>query len=232
QDRIDNIEQQAANFVESAHFDQDTIVAKKVNLVERYKSLVDPIKAKRSKLGDALRMQQFVRDVEDEEDWIREKEPIVASTNRGRDLIGVQNLMKKHQALQAEIGGHDPRIQNVCDQGKEMMDEGHFASEEIAKKCQGLTDRWNSLKDKSNQRSQDLEDSLQAQQYFADAHEAETWMREKEPIVGNMDYGKDEDSAEALLKKHDALMSDIDAYEQVIDGLKEQATACKVSSLL
>ena len=226
-DRIDHIEQQAANFVESAHFDQDTIVAKKVNLVERYKSLTDPIKAKRSKLGDALRMQQLVRDLEDEEDWIREKEPIVASTNRGRDLIGVQNLMKKHQALQAEIGGHDPRIQNVCDQGKEMVDEGHFASEEIEKRCQALTDRWNNLKDKSTQRSQDLEDSLQAQQYFADANEAETWMREKEPIVGNMDYGKDEDSAEALLKKHDALMSDIDAYGQVIGGLKEQATACK-----
>ena len=64
----------------------------------------------------------------------------------GRDLIGVQNLMKKHQALQAEITGHDPRITSVCDQGKQMMDEGHFASEEIAQKIQGLTDRWQQLK--------------------------------------------------------------------------------------
>ena len=69
--------------MESGHFDQDTIVAKKVTLVERYKTLTDPIKAKRTKLGDALRLQQFFRDVEDEEDWIREKEPIAASTNRG-----------------------------------------------------------------------------------------------------------------------------------------------------
>ena len=52
------------------------------------------------------------------------------------------------------------------------------------------------VQDKAGQRTQDLEDSLQAQQYFADANEAESWMREKEPIVGNMDYGKDEDSAE------------------------------------
>lgn len=41
-----------------------------------------------------------------------------------------------------------------------------------------------------------MEDSLQAQQYFADANEGESWMREKEPIVCNTDYGKDEDSAE------------------------------------
>lgn len=46
------------------------------------------------------------------------------------------------------------------------------------------------------QRKQDLEDSLQAQQYFADANEAESWMKEKEPIAANTDYGKDEDSAE------------------------------------
>lgn len=59
-----------------------------------------------------------------------------------------------------------------------------------------LHGRWDTLKAKAGQRRQDLEDSLQAQQYFADANEAESWMREKEPIVGSPDYGKDEDSAE------------------------------------
>ena len=34
------------------------------------------------------------RDVDDEMDWIREKEPLASSANRGRDLIGVQNLIK------------------------------------------------------------------------------------------------------------------------------------------
>lgn len=64
----------------------------------------------------------------------------------GRDLIGVQNLMKKHQALQAEIAGHENRIDSVCDQGRAMIDEGHFASNDIQNKVQGLSDRWNQLK--------------------------------------------------------------------------------------
>lgn len=62
-----------------------------------------------------------------------------------------------------------------------------------------LNGRWDTLKGKAGQRRQDLEDSLQAQQYFADANEAESWMREKEPIVGSPDYGKDEDSAEVRI---------------------------------
>jgi len=32
----------------------------------------------------------------------------------------------------------------------------------------------------------------------------------------------------ALLKKHEALMSDLEAYRSIIDGLQEQAQACKV----
>ena len=37
---------------------------------------------------------------------------------------------------------------------------------------------------------------MEAQQYFADANEAEAWMKEKEPMVMSKDFGKDEDSAE------------------------------------
>ena len=87
------------------------------------------------------------------------------------------------------------------------------------------------MQNKADGRRDDFEDSLQAQQYFADANEAESWMRKKEPIVGNMDYGKDEDSAEALLKKHEALMSDINSYRNVIDGLHDEAQKCKVGWL-
>lgn len=113
--------------------------------------------ARKQKLSDSLRLQQLFRDVEDEETWIREKEPIASSTNRGeteqqvrwirirsgltvlklcslsvshagKDLIGVQNLLKKHQALQAEISGHEPRIKAVTQKGEAMVDEGTCCS--------------------------------------------------------------------------------------------------------
>uniref|UniRef100_A0A8C2Z1E6 Spectrin alpha chain, non-erythrocytic 1 n=1 Tax=Cyclopterus lumpus TaxID=8103 RepID=A0A8C2Z1E6_CYCLU len=227
QDRIDGITIQARQFQEAGHFDADNIRKKQEALVLRYEALREPMAARKQKLSDSLRLQQLFRDVEDEETWIREKEPIAASTNRGKDLIGVQNLLKKHQALQAEITGHDPRIKAVTQKGEAMVEEGHFAGEEVKVKLSELHGRWDTLKAKASQRRQDLEDSLQAQQYFADANEAESWMREKEPIVGSTDYGKDEDSAEALLKKHEALMSDLSAYGSSIHALKEQAQSCR-----
>ncbi|XP_069842207.1 spectrin alpha chain, non-erythrocytic 1 isoform X4 [Dendropsophus ebraccatus] len=227
QDRIDGITIQARQFQDAGHFDADNIRKKQEALVARYDALKEPMIARKEKLSDSLRLQQLFRDVEDEETWIREKEPIAASTNRGKDLIGVQNLLKKHQALQAEIAGHEPRIKAVTQKGNNMITEGHFAADEVKVKLKELNDKWLSLRNKASQRRQDLEDSLQAQQYFADANEAESWMREKEPIVGSTDYGKDEDSAEALLKKHEALMSDLRAYGSSIQSLREQAQACR-----
>ena len=47
-------------------------------------------------------------------------------------------------------------------------------------------------------------------------------------MVSSQDYGKDEDSAEALLKRHEGLMADLDAYGNTIDALHDQAQACKV----
>lgn len=54
-------------------------------------------------------------------------------------------------------------------------------------------------------------------------------MREKEPMANTQDYGKDEDSSEALLKKHEALLSDLEAFGNTIKSLREQANACRVS---
>ena len=54
--------------------------------------------------------------------------------------------MKKQQALQAELAGHDSRITVVTQTGEQMIQDGHFASDDIQHKIQGLNDRWQSLK--------------------------------------------------------------------------------------
>ncbi|XP_044730361.1 spectrin alpha chain isoform X3 [Chrysoperla carnea] len=226
-DRMEGIKGNARQFVERGHFDAESIEAKQKTLEDRYAALQKPMAVRKQRLLDSLQVQQLFRDIEDEEAWIREKEPVAASTNRGRDLIGVQNLMKKHSAVLAEINNHEARTQAVVQAGNQMVDDEHFASDEIKNRTSNLLAHWNQLKEKALQRKQDLEDSLQAHQYFADANEAESWMKEKEPIVSNTDYGKDEDSSEALLKKHEALMSDLEAFGNTIQSLKEQAQACR-----
>lgn len=227
QDRIEGIKVAAIQFIERGHFDADNIGSKQNALTDRYAALQRPMAVRKQRLLDSLQVQQLFRDIEDEEAWIREKEPIAASNNRGRDLIGVQNLIKKHQAVLSEINNHESRMSAVVEAGKQMLEDEHFARDEIRNRVNSLFDHWTNLKEKALQRKQYLEDSLQAHQYFADANEAESWMKEKEPIVSSTDYGKDEDSSEALLKKHEALVSDLEAFGNTILVLKDQAQSCR-----
>ncbi len=77
-----------------------------------------------------------------------------------------------------------------------MTTQGHYGTPDIKKKISSLNSAWSRLKELSQLRQQALEDALKAQQYFSDAQEAESWMKEKEPIVSSADFGKDEDSAQ------------------------------------
>ena len=77
-----------------------------------------------------------------------------------------------------------------------MISSGHYGAADITKKIELTKLRWQALKEKMQVRNKVLEEALQAQQYYSSAQEAESWMKEKEPIVSNGDYGKDEDSAQ------------------------------------
>lgn len=60
-------------------------------------------------------------------------------------------------------------------------------------------------------------------QYFADVDEANSWLRERQPLLASKDYGKDESSAEALLHRHLRLEKEIAAYSSEMRRLKELA---------
>lgn len=77
-----------------------------------------------------------------------------------------------------------------------MIDSGHFGAIDIKKKIAQLEARWEGINEHAQTRHQRLADAHQAQQYFSEAQEAESWMKEKEPMVAGRDYGKDEDSAQ------------------------------------
>uniref|UniRef100_A0A182FBJ8 Uncharacterized protein n=1 Tax=Anopheles albimanus TaxID=7167 RepID=A0A182FBJ8_ANOAL len=232
QDRIDYIKVTANKFVESGHVDADNIRLKEGALLKRYAALAESMAYRKQRLLESLQVQQLFHDLEDEAAWIRTKDPMAASTNFGRDLIGVQNLITKHQELLAKINNHESKFAGVISNGEQMLNDRTTSNEEIKLRINALKGEWNSLKEKSNQRKQDLKVSLQAHLYFADAKGAESWMREKEPIVLNQDYGNDVDSSKALLKKHEALVSNLEAFGSTIQALQEQVRDCRQQALI
>ncbi|XP_006159133.1 spectrin alpha chain, erythrocytic 1 [Tupaia chinensis] len=227
QDQVDTLSELATYFEETGHPDSKDITARKEALVTQFEGLKEPLATRKKKLIDLLRLQQICRDTEDEEAWIQETEPSAASTYLGKDLIASKNLLNRHQVILADIASHEPRIQVITERGNKMVEEGHFAAEDVASRVESLNNNMKSLRARAARRHNDLEANVQFQQYLADLHEAEAWIREKEPIVDSTNYGADEEAAGALLKKHEAFLVDLNAFGNTMQDLRDQAEACQ-----
>ena len=63
----------------------------------RMANLDEPMDLRKAHLEDSLRLQQFYRSVEEEQQWVRECRPQAASTDYGKTMSQVEKLQKKHQ---------------------------------------------------------------------------------------------------------------------------------------
>lgn len=117
-DQFDALSLQAKQLTASEHFDAEAIQEKQTALMVRYEGLHKPLQIQKERLEASLKLQQFIRDVDDEEAWIKDREPLANLSNRGNchkywymnlspdlfkcvgaDLTSVQHLQKKHNAL-------------------------------------------------------------------------------------------------------------------------------------
>uniref|UniRef100_A0A2R5L953 Putative spectrin beta chain non-erythrocytic 5 isoform x6 n=1 Tax=Ornithodoros turicata TaxID=34597 RepID=A0A2R5L953_9ACAR len=200
------------------------VLQKKLDELNRdYDNLVKLAAERRHQLDESRAYFQFVQDHEEEDAWITEKQCICKTVVAGKDLLALVSQQQKHKALEAEIKGHESCVQKVVKAGDKLIAERHSEAADVEQRLAVLRSRWAELADLAASKRKRLEDAYEAFQYHADANEAESWMREKLPLVTSHDYGEDEPSAQALLQRHGSLESEIKAYGSDIQRLNDQA---------
>ncbi|KAK7068041.1 Spectrin beta chain, non-erythrocytic 5, partial [Halocaridina rubra] len=219
QSDVDQAREVAQSFASANHFMTEEITERVESITKRHKSLLEPVHIRHENLQDAMLLQQLLKDIEDELQWVTEKEPMASNQDLGSSLTAVQNLQKKHQALEAEIQSHEPVINFVNSRSQQMIRSGHFATAEIEGRMKLLLSKLNQLKDTASVRRLRLLDAVESQMFYSEASEAEAWMREKRPLLASQDYGKDEISVEALQKKLDNVARDLETFKTNIDKL-------------
>ncbi|XP_055611321.1 spectrin beta chain, non-erythrocytic 1-like isoform X3 [Uranotaenia lowii] len=220
----DQIKATDDKFLASDHFLKDELHEAAMVTIKRYHSLHEPTTIRRDNLEDSLQLHQFLRDAEDELSWLNEKEPLAGSKDLGNSLTAVQSLQKKHQALEAEILSREPIILALIQRGQQMVRENHYAVEQIDGQCSLLQQKLINLRNLTNVRRLRLLDAVESQQFYAEANEAEGWLREKKPIISSHDYGKDEDSVSSLQKKLEALQRELVAFDPTVEKIDKLAS--------
>ncbi|XP_054610765.1 spectrin family protein isoform X2 [Dunckerocampus dactyliophorus] len=188
-------------------------------VTDSFSSLQEPLKQRRQRLLASKEAHQFNRDLEDEILWVKERMPLATSTDHGKDLPTVQLLIKKNQTLQKEIQGHQPRIDDIHKRGKTQSQVDGERQCALEERLVELKDLWDQLIDETDKRHARLVEANRAQQFYADAAEAEAWMGEQELHMMSEEKAKDEQSALVMVKKHESLEQALEDYAQTIHQL-------------
>ncbi|XP_024085304.1 spectrin alpha chain, non-erythrocytic 1 isoform X3 [Cimex lectularius] len=218
-DAFNQLKDTASAFQRSNHFMKEEIQERAKAVIERYRSLQEPMQIRRDNLEDALLLHQLLRDIEDEMQWFTEKEPLAASVDLGNSLNAVQSLQKKHQVLEAEIASREQVVASLENRAQQMVRSGHFAANRIETAYNDLCEQVAKIKNLSKERKGRLLDAVESQMFYVEASEAEAWLKEKKPLLTSSDRGKDEDSVQSLLKKLEGIGREIMSFHQTVGRL-------------
>ena len=224
-DLIQELIDQVNKFRTAKHFLITQIEDLSQALVERYGQLEAPSAHRRLQLEESKKLHIFSRDVADELSWVREKEKRAGSSDTGKNLSSVQNLLKLHQALESDVASHDPIVSSVISAAQQMVMVGHYSEDVIQKKREQLEREWSGLKAKIAGRSRLLGEALEVQKYYTEALESEAWMGEKVPILASGDYGADQLAVDNYIKELRSTGFDVEAHEAVLTKLARDGKA-------
>jgi spectrin beta len=180
---------------------------------------------RRRRLDDSRLMWQFYRDMADAESWIREKEQLMSSPDLGHDLTSIGLLQSKHRANEDELAARHAHLLEELQVGRDLIAAGNFGAPKIAERIADIEGQWRNLQELSDYRRRRIAETVDFYQFFADADDVDTWMLDTLRLVTSDDVGHDEASVQSLVKKHKQICDELDAYRNVLDGLKVQSEA-------
>ena len=115
------------------------------------------------------------------------------------------------------------RIDEINERGQELINRGHYASDQVQRNLDDLNGSWTNLEGTVHNKAGRLQEANEGQSFNRDVDDVEMWLAEVEAQLSSEDLGKDSASALNLQKKHDLLEQDILAHQDRIDRVSGEA---------
>ncbi|CAD5231758.1 unnamed protein product [Bursaphelenchus xylophilus] len=222
-DSIRELGKRAHQFIEEKSPLSDQIALRQSQIEKLYAGLQDLCKERRKRLDETLQLYGLHREIDDLLQWIADKEVVAGSHENGQDYEHVQMLQERFQqfARDTEAIGSErvARANNDCDQ---LIVEGHSDAPTIALWKDSLNEAWENLLELIDTRSQILEASRQMHKFFHDCRDCLSRIIEKKHSMPD-ELGRDSSSVNALSRKHQNFLKDIEAIGAQVRQIEQDA---------
>ncbi|NXK70890.1 SPTN4 protein, partial [Sylvietta virens] len=177
---------------------------------------------RRKELEDSRQLWTFFQEMEEAEAWIGEKEKILAAKSCGRDLSSVLALTAKHKTMLGELGNRRALLHRSMKKGEKIVAHKSPSAAGVRDKMRQVCLRWKKLEELTGLHQQRLEEALGFFQFTAETDDLVAWLQDAYRIVSSDDFGHDEHSSRALLRKHRAVAREVEKHRGAALGLRGQ----------
>jgi spectrin alpha len=222
-DRIQSVLAMGGNLIEKKQCSgsEQAVQKRLTQIADQWEYLTQKTTEKSLKLKEANKQRTYIAAVKDLDFWLGEVESLLTTEDSGKDLASVQNLMKKHQLVEADINAHEDRIKDMNNQADSLVESGQFDSAGIQEKRQSINERYERIRNLAAHRQARLNEANTLHQFFRDIADEESWTKEKKLLVGSDDYGRDLTGVQNLKKKHKRLEAELASHEPAIQSVQE-----------
>ncbi|KAK8763192.1 hypothetical protein V5799_034199 [Amblyomma americanum] len=200
------------------------IQAREAEVVAAWQRLLGSCESRRARLADTGDLFRFLSMVRDLLLWMEEVVRQMNSSEKPRDVSGVELLMNNHQSLKAEVDAREDNLAACLALGRDLLARNHYASGEIKEKLLALSTQRAALGARWDERWEHLQLILEVYQFARDASVAEHWLLAQEPYLLSQELGHTIDEVEQLLKRHEAFEKSAAAQEERFAALERLTT--------
>ncbi|NXP74255.1 SPTB2 protein, partial [Ramphastos sulfuratus] len=215
--------QKEAEKLESEHPDQaQAILSRLAEISDVWEEMKTTLKNREESLGEASKLQQFLRDLDDFQSWLSRTQTAIASEDMPNTLTEAEKLLTQHENIKNEINNYEEDYQKMRDMG-EMVTQGQTDAQYmfLRQRLQALDTGWNELHKMWENRQNLLSQSHAYQLFLRDTKQAEAFLNNQAYVLAHTEMPTTLEGAEAAIKKQEDFMTTMDANEEKINAVVE-----------
>jgi len=107
-----------------------------------------------SRLGESLKLFQFLREAEEVAEWMGDQTTVAASEDSGRDVEHVELLIQAYDSFLSSLAASGRRVTSCISMGHALIAEGNPEYERIQAKLDETQQLWEDLRELARARQE------------------------------------------------------------------------------
>ncbi|XP_037620104.1 LOW QUALITY PROTEIN: spectrin beta chain, non-erythrocytic 1-like [Sebastes umbrosus] len=222
EDKLADLRGEAQRLAEEHPDQAKAITGRLAEITAVWEEMKNTLKNREESLGEARKLQQFLRELDDFQSWLSRTQTAIASEDMPNTLAEAEKLMAQHENIKNEVQNYEEDYQKMRDMG-EMVTQGQTDAQYmfLRQRLQALDTGWNELHKMWENRQNLLSQSHAYQLFLRDTKQAEAFLNNQEYVLAHTEMPTTLEGAEAAIKKQEDFMTTMDANEDKINGVVE-----------